>query len=304
MFQLLISAVALTIAQAGSTVVKRNIVEMKAIQFATVPTEKNESVPLLMDVAFPSFQNGLLPAVIFVHGGSWKEGRRQDGTKAIDMFARGGYFAASIDYRLVKDAGFPAAVHDCKAAIRFLRKNAKELSIDPNRIGIVGFSAGGHLAALVGLTEGDALLEGTINGKDISTTVSCVGTISGAVMPELARGHLKSIYEKWALEDRSVKRAETLPSTYVDSKDPPFYILSGERDKLCPSKDAEEFNALLQHAGIEVDIEIIEDEGHLIVSPNAYLGMFGFFDSHLGGSARNVLQQSIQELGELVSGGK
>ena len=281
MFQLFLSIISITVAQPNSIVVNNTIVEMKAIQFATVPTVKTESVPLFMDVAFPSFEKDLLPAVIFVHGGSWKEGRRQDGAKAIDMFARGGYFAASIDYRLKKDAGFPAAVHDCKAAVRFLRKNAEELSIDPTRIGIVGFSAGGHLAALVGLTA----------------------SISGALMPELARGHLKNIYEQWALADRTIKKEETLPSTYVDSKDPPFYILCGDRDPLCPSKDAETFIKILRNASIEVELEIIEDEGHLIVNPHAYLGMLGFIDKHLGGRSRDVLYQSIQELGGLVGGG-
>jgi|TARA_B100000959_G_C14991937_1_gene628350 pectinesterase len=303
MFQLFLSIISITVAQPNSIVVNNTIVEMKAIQFATVPTVKTESVPLFMDVAFPSFEKDLLPAVIFVHGGSWKEGRRQDGAKAIDMFARGGYFAASIDYRLKKDAGFPAAVHDCKAAVRFLRKNAEELSIDPTRIGIVGFSAGGHLAALVGLTEGDPLLEGKPTSKEVSASVSCVASISGALMPELARGHLKNIYEQWALADRTIKKEETLPSTYVDSKDPPFYILCGDRDPLCPSKDAETFIKILRNASIEVELEIIEDEGHLIVNPHAYLGMLGFIDKHLGGRSRDVLYQSIQELGGLVGGG-
>jgi acetyl esterase/lipase len=303
MFEIISTVLLIISSQVGTTEVNNGLVEMTAVKYATVTNLKGKTTPLLMDVAFPSSEKRLLPAVIFVHGGAWREGKRQDGKKAIQMFAKGGYFAATIDYRLVPDSGFPDAVHDCKAAIRFLRSNADSLKIDSDRIGILGFSAGGHLAALVGLSDDNAELNGVLNGLEIPTNVSCIGSISGAVMPELSKGQLRQIYDAWALNDRTIDKKDTLPSSYIDSSDPPVYLLCGDSDYLCPSEDAKVFVELLKNSNVEHHIEVIEKSGHLIQKPSAYLGIVGFFDSHLGGDAKVKLQQTIYELGDLVNSG-
>jgi acetyl esterase/lipase len=298
------STVLLTVAsQVGTTEVNKGLVEMTAIKYATVTNLKGKTTPLLMDVAFPAAEEELLPAVIFVHGGAWREGKREDGKKAIKMFANGRYFAATIDYRLAPDSGFPDAVHDCKAAIRFLRRNANSLKIDPDRIGIIGYSAGGHLAALVGLSDDSDELNGLLNGSDIPTNVTCVGSISGVVMPEFAKGQLRQIYDDWALDDKTVSKKDTLPSSYIDSSDPPVYLLCGESDEICPSEDSKIFVELLDKSNVEQHIEVIENSGHIIQKPSAYLGIVGFFDAHLGGNAKVKLQQAIYELGDLLSTG-
>ncbi|MBC8201791.1 MAG: alpha/beta hydrolase [Planctomycetes bacterium] len=275
---------------------KDGIVEMKAITYAVVQNEDGNRTPLLMDTSFQAHAESPLPAVLFIHGGSWKTGTRADGAQAVRLLAKGDYFAASISYRQGRSNGFPAAVHDCKAAIRFLKENATELGIDPTKIGLLGFSTGGYLAALAGLSAGIAPLDGTLNGKDVDTSVACVGTISGVLMPEDAKGQLKRLYNNWALEDRTVERKTTFPSTYIDRDDPPFYMVCGEVDKVSTPKDTKNFAGLLRRANVWQHVEVIEGSGHRFEKPNSYLGIFGFFDTKLGGHARSALQQTINSL--------
>ncbi len=92
---------------------------------------------------------GQLPAIVCIHGGGWANGNRANHGKVAQALAARGYVTATISYRLSGEAPFPAAIHDCKAAVRFLRANAKEYGIDPDNIGAIGLSAGGHLTALL-----------------------------------------------------------------------------------------------------------------------------------------------------------
>jgi len=283
----------LLISVAPTTNVVNGIVLISDVEFAKASEHQTLTKDLYMDVAFPAESNKLLPAVIFVHGGGWAKGKRQDGLNAIKMVANGGYFAATIDYRLMSDGGFPNAVHDCKAAIKFLRKNAETLSIDPERIAISGLSAGGHLAALVGLSTGDSYLDGEINGDTVSTKVVCIGSISGTMMPQLAKGRGKKIYEQWALKDSSIQLSQTLPHTYLDSNDPPIYLLCGSDDYVCPVEYTEQFVAKLQLEDVEYQIEVLPKKGHIFTEPECFLGLLGFFDQHLGGNARNAMEKQI-----------
>ena len=237
--------IALTIAAQTQnlTSVSDGLVYMSDVTFAEVGNEDKHQ--LLMDVVFPVASSDPLPVVIYIHGGGWSQGRRQDGKKAIKMFAQGGYFATTIDYRLTQQMGFPNAVHDCKAAIRFIRNNADELGINPAKIALVGYSAGGYLAALVGVSSGIGFLDGPINGPKVSTNVTCIGSISGAVMPQLARGRGKQIYETWALGVPDIQIADTLPITYLDENDPPIYLLCGEEDNICPVNLTRQFATLI-----------------------------------------------------------
>jgi len=103
---------------------------------------------------------GLFPAVILVHGGAWITGNHAMENPFAMELARRGYVAATVEYRLSNEAKYPAAIHDLKASIRWLRANAARYNIDPNRIAAVGASAGGHLVALLGATNGMTNFEG------------------------------------------------------------------------------------------------------------------------------------------------
>ncbi|MGA7925868.1 MAG: alpha/beta hydrolase, partial [Candidatus Sulfotelmatobacter sp.] len=115
--------------------------------------------PLLMDVFIPKNRNGTpTPAVLWIHGGGWERGDK-NGNSGAQFLANGGFVTASLSYRLSGDSPFPAAIEDCKCAIRFLRASALKYGIDPDRIGVAGSSAGGHLAELVATADQSAGFE-------------------------------------------------------------------------------------------------------------------------------------------------
>ena len=107
---------------------------------------------LKLDIARPPGKDGVFPAVLVIHGGGWTGGNKSDVGPIMGQFTKRGYVAVSPQYRLTPRNVFPAQVHDVKAAVRYLKTNAKKYQIDPDRIGAIGFSAGGHLALMLGVT--------------------------------------------------------------------------------------------------------------------------------------------------------
>ena len=126
---------------------------------------------LEMDVYRPKGVWGTLPAVVCIHGGGWAKGNRLSHEKVAQAIAARGYVAATISYRLSGEAPFPAQINDCKAAVRFLRANAKKYGIDSDHIGAIGLSAGGHLTALLATSGGVAELEGEGGYPEFSSTI-------------------------------------------------------------------------------------------------------------------------------------
>lgn len=121
--------------------------------------------PLLMDIFIPKHRNAApAPAVLWIHGGGWEVGDK-NGNSGAKLLANEGFVTASLSYRLSGESPFPAAIQDCKCAIRFLRANAPKYGIDPDRIGVAGSSAGGHLAELIATADESAGLEGDGVGK-------------------------------------------------------------------------------------------------------------------------------------------
>jgi len=129
---------------------------------------RGDDVDLMLDLARPAKGRGRFPALIFIFGGSWRSGSRQNYSTEIIQAAERGYVAVTVDYSgltNVRESGkvkypFPAQVYDVKCAVRWLRSNAKKYRIDPNSIGVVGWSSGGHLALMLGLTDSSDGLEG------------------------------------------------------------------------------------------------------------------------------------------------
>ena len=132
----------------------------------------------LLDIYLPPKAEGAMPLVIWIHGGCWAGGDKPDPFVVNRMVCRmvpRGYVIASINYRLLHEAIFPAQIYDCKGAIRWLRAHAARYHIDPNRVGVAGLSAGGHLAALLGTSGGVKDLEGTVGGNlDQSSSLQAV----------------------------------------------------------------------------------------------------------------------------------
>lgn len=166
------------VAQSADIVVEENLTYGKA-----------GDTEVKLDLARPEGE-GLFPAIVFIHGGGWAKGNRQAYRGGIEAAARRGYVAATISYRLMQyDEAkketttaapiFPAQIHDAKAAIRWVRANAEKYHVDPNRIGVTGGSAGGHLSLLVGLTDPASGLEGESGNPDQSSRVQAVVNVFG-----------------------------------------------------------------------------------------------------------------------------
>jgi acetyl esterase/lipase len=136
-------------------------------------------VEFQLNLAMPKKGKGPFPAVVCIHGGGWYQGQPQDLNSMTELLARRGYVAATVSYRLVPSARFPARIEDCKAAVRWLRANARQYPINPDRIGAIGFSAGSHLSYLLGVTDKKDGLEGTGGNPQLSSRVQAMVSFFG-----------------------------------------------------------------------------------------------------------------------------
>ena len=227
-----------------------------------------------LDVYLPEKADAPLPLVVWVHGGGWSAGNK-DGNQALRLM-EAGFATASINYRLSQEAIFPAQIEDCKAAIRFLRGHAKEYNIDPNRIGVWGSSAGGHLVALVG-TSGDVKqLEGKDGDLSVSSSVQAVcdwygptdlGQMGAQSGPESKMDHNapnspESRLLGGPVQDKLDVVKVANPITYVSKDDPAFLIMHGDRDPLVPLAQSKLLDAALKAAGVESTLYVVEGGGH------------------------------------------
>ena len=246
---------------------------------------------LLLDLARPRQSSPkLLPAVVFIHGGGWMRADRSNGLPLITLLAEHGFVAVSIDYRLSGEAGFPAQLEDAKCAVRFLRAFAASYGLDPERIGVAGGSAGGHLAALVGLVPDDAGLEGNGGWPTHSSRVSAVADLYG--ISDLAALVAEGPAKKSALllmrgtptkKPALYRRAS--PLEWVRPGAPPFYLAHGGRDELVPPSHSEKLAASLRAAGAEVTLRIVPDMDHGTIATLPKIvrtDLVKFFKKHLG----------------------
>tara|TARA_B110000495_G_scaffold182595_1_gene178245 strand:+ start:405 stop:1520 length:1116 start_codon:yes stop_codon:yes gene_type:complete len=216
-----------------------------------------------------------LPLIIWVHGGGWKNGSK-DRFAHLNSLLKRGFAVASINYRLSHHATFPAQIHDCKAAVRFLRKNAQRFGLDPEKFGVWGSSAGGHLVALLGTSGEVSELEGTLGNLDVSSRVQAVCDWYGPTdllrMNQQAgsKGKLdhdaanspESLLVGAPIQDAPQKTAKINPIQYVTSDDPPFLIMHGDQDRLVPPQQSQMLNDALKAAGVSTTFILVKGAGH------------------------------------------
>jgi acetyl esterase/lipase len=247
------------------------------------------------------------PMVVFIHGGGWKSGQKEDGLDVIRaVTATGDYAAATINYRLSQEAKWPAQIHDCKAAIRFLRGKADEYGVDADHIGVVGMSAGGHLVSLLGTENDDASLEGTLGafGK-VSSRVQCVVNFFGPTdffsdylpnpTPEKAEGRkmvVQLLGRDEAEASRNAKAAS--PVSWVTKDDAPFFTAHGTKDTLVPFSQATTIHTALEKAGVESHLVAMEGAGHGFASPELNRRIRLFLDMHLRGVPAEISSEPIR----------
>lgn len=250
---------------------------------------------LKLDIAYPKESKKKLPAIVYIHGGGWEMGDKP--TEQTVVFAENGFVGVAIQYRLSGVAKFPAAVHDCKTAIRWTRANAEKYGIDTGRIGVIGESAGGHLVALMGTSGGDAYLEGDGPYGDFSSSVQAVVDLFGptdfarmADSPGSIDHNAEDSPESRFLGKPVPEALELVrkanPITYVDAEDPPTLMIHGEEDDLVPLQQSELLYKALTRAGVRARLVRVTNAGH------------GFSPSSQGA----VINPSLEEIEALEIG--
>jgi acetyl esterase/lipase len=224
---------------------------------------------LKMDIFIPGdAAKKPLPVAVYVHGGGWEMGDKSRSGEAIAIpeLVKRGYLVASINYRLAPKYKFPAQIEDAKCAIRFLRASAATYELDPMRIGVLGDSAGGHLVALLGLTDAKAGFEGTGGYPEQSSKVQAVVDMFGPTDLAGEFGDVetsriaKSVFGAANIQDAVIKSGS--PVTYVNKSAPPFLILQGDKDRLVPLEQSKELHDRLTAAGGSSTLVIVKNAGH------------------------------------------
>jgi acetyl esterase/lipase len=241
------------------------------------------------------------PCIVWIHGGGWQGGNKSSGLGRIgDLVASGDYVGVSVGYRLTAVANWPAQIHDCKAAIRWVRANADKLGIDPNKIGIWGSSAGGHLVSMLG-TSGDVKeVEGDLGTGGVSSRVACVVDYCGpSDFPafELTRGSegpVTKLLGGFPKDKLDIARHAS-PITYVTKDDPPFLIVHGTADATVPFDQGVRFHEALKKAGVDTTFVRIEGGGHGIGGAEIDSRVKSFFERHLLGKDVEVSSEPIQQ---------
>jgi acetyl esterase/lipase len=236
---------------------------------------------LKLDLFLPKAAPSPRPGIVFIHGGGWSGGNRHAFYRqAAYLASKRGYVGACIEYRLSGEAKFPAAVEDAKCAVRWLRANAQKYGVDPNRIAAAGGSAGGHLVAMLAVTDKAAGLEGTGGNAGFSSRVNLAIVFNGPTDLTALAGRaqtanpVSSFLGALPSEKPELYR-QAAPVTYVDKQAPPFLFLHGTADMTVPIEQAKLLQRKLREAGVQAE---------LFESPGATHGYFNrppFFEPTL-----------------------
>lgn len=241
-------------------------------------------VSLMLDVVHPAQVDGVkLPLVVFIHGGGWRSGSKERGyDRLAPLVATTRYVGATIGYRLTPSGAiWPAQIHDCKGALRWLRANAARFGIDPARVAVWGTSAGGHLAALLGTSAGEASLEGphgnTEHTSRVQAAIDFCGPADMRFAADGARSQLSALFGGSGEAIRALATSAS-PIVFVDRDDPPFLIVHGEDDRTVPIRQSTAFDAALRAAGVDCTFVPLPGVGHSITGDEVKAKVLAFLD--------------------------
>lgn len=247
---------------AANVSVPDNVEEILDIEYGTGGERK-----LHLDLYLPKGRTKATPAIIFIHGGAWKSGKRGDMKFYCVKFAEKGYVTATVTYRLTGEAPFPAAVHDVKCAVRWLRANAAKYQVDPKRIAVSGNSAGGHLAMMIGYSD-DPALEGNGGNNDISSRVCGVVNFYGPtdLTTDFARkqGLVEDFMGGKTFDEAPDIYKQASPLFHLTRDDPPTLIFHGTIDSTVPIVQADKLSEKLKELGIDYTYERYEGWPHVM----------------------------------------
>ncbi len=236
-----------------------------------------------LDLYLPEKADVRSPVILWVHGGGWITGDKAGGPAV--QFAAKGFAVASMNYRYSQHATFPAQVHDCKAAVRWLRANAETYSLDPGHIGAWGASAGGHLVAMLGLTAGNQQLEGNLGNANQSSSVQAVVDWFGPTdFLTLGPRETRTQFLGGDAVANPDKANSASPMRFVSSTAAPFLIVHGDQDPLVDHSQSSTFAAALKQAGVESTLVTIlggKHGGAKFSRPDEIARIEAFFNKHL-----------------------
>jgi len=234
---------------------------------------------LHLDLYHPANGNGPFPGIVFIHGGGWSGGPAIQFRRQAAYLASKGFVGATIEYRLSGEAKYPAAVYDCKAAVRWMRANVKKYKINPQQIAAAGGPAGGHLAALLGTTNNISAFDGNGGNARFSSRVEAIVAFNG-------------IYDFVGLAEKSPNRSliersvpqflggplHEVPEVYVEASpvahackhSPPFLLLHGTADTTSPYSQALEMQKALERAGGKAELYSAKGANHGFFNSSPY----------------------------------
>jgi acetyl esterase/lipase len=250
-----------------------------------------------------------LPVIVYIHGGGWRNGEKSGGLRTLLPYVESGAYAgATLGYRLSGEARWPAQILDCKAALRWIRGHADEYGLHPERIGVIGTSAGGHLVSMLGVTGGVANLEGDLGGHDDqSSRVTCVVNMYGPAelltmndspsnIDHDAPDSPESLLIGGPIQELKPLAENASPVTHVTSDDAPFLHVHGTQDMLVPFTQAERLHARLSEAGVPSLLVPVTGGGHGgFSSPDVTRRIRQFFDRHLQGREETISTEPIPQ---------
>lgn len=225
----------------------------------------------LLDIYLPAEVNGKLPLVVFIHGGGWigndKYADMGYMPNTVNAMLDNGFAVASIDYRFAQNAVFPAILQDCNKAVSFLYDNAAKYNLDNNKFALMGFSAGGHLASLMGTSHNNKVENLYFPNSYRPFTFKAVVDFYGPMDLTLFAGSEDpKSPESILIGATPVARPDLAkaasPLTYIDKNDPPFLIFHGEKDNIVSNRHSKLFNAWLNHFEVKNELTIVKDAPH------------------------------------------
>lgn len=244
--------------------------------------------PVMLTIYVPP-GDALYPAILDIHGGGWKDRQVENDKPMMERLAQRGFVTALVAYRLSGTAKYPAALNDCKSAVRYLRANAAKYKIDPERIGVMGGSAGGHLSGLLAMTNGKSEFEGDGPHRETSSSVkACI--VMAATMDlieanktKTGEGSIAFFGATYAEKPDLFKDAS--PISHVRAGVPPVTFIEGEKDsvKIGRADMQEKLKALK----IESELHTLKDAPHPFWMSQPWLDQTveasaAFFKKHLG----------------------
>jgi len=245
---------------------------------------------LKLNMARPKTGDGPFPVILCIHGGGFRAGKRESYDGQIIRLAEKGYVAVTVSYRLAPKYPFPAAIHDTKAAVRWLRANAKKYNIDPDRIGVTGGSAGGHLAQFLAVTSDVKEFEGDGGNPEQSSKVKCVVNVYGP--SDFTKSYGKSVDAAEVLplflggnvEKARAAHIKASPLYWVTPNAAPTLCIHGTEDKYVAHEQAVWMVDKLKASHVEAELLTLEGAGHGFKGKDAETAekaMIAFFDKQL-----------------------